>query len=89
MLVSHILNEKGHDVLAIAPEATLAEAARMLTKHRIGALIVRDRDGALSGVVSERDIVRAVAEDGAVALVLNVVERMTKDVPTCERNDTI
>ena len=89
MLVSHILNEKGHAVLAIAPEATLAEAARVLTKHRIGALIVRDKDGALTGVVSERDIVRAVAQDGAGALVSTVEQRMTKDAPTCERTDTI
>jgi CBS domain-containing protein len=69
MLVSHILREKGRDVLAIAPASTLAEAARVLTKHRIGALIVRDQDGALSGIISERDIVRAISEDGAPALV--------------------
>lgn len=89
MLVSHILNEKGHDVLAIAPEATLAEAARVLTKHRIGALVVRGKDGALTGVVAERDIVRAIAEDGPAALLLTVEMRMATDVPTCERTDTI
>ena len=89
MLVSHILREKGRDVLAIAPEATLFEAARVLTLNRIGALLVRDPKGALSGIVSERDIVRAIAEDGASALALTVGERMTKDVATCEENDTI
>jgi CBS domain-containing protein len=89
MLVSHILREKGRDVLAIGPAATLAEAARVLTKNRIGALIVRDGDGALSGIISERDIVRAVAEEGAPALALTVETRMTKDVATCEQNDTI
>jgi CBS domain-containing protein len=86
MLVSHILKEKGPDVLGIAPEATLAEAARVLNKHRIGALIVRGKDGVLTG---ERDIVRAIAEDGPAALVLAVQMRMSTDVPTCERNDTI
>ncbi len=89
MLVSHILREKGRDVLAIGPDASLAEAARVLTKNRIGALIVRGVDGALSGIISERDIVRAVAEEGAAALTLAVESRMTKDVATCEQTDTI
>jgi len=89
MLVSNILREKGRDVLAIAPEATLFEAARVLTLNRIGALLVHDQRGGLSGIISERDIVRAVAEVGASALALTVVERMTKDVATCEENDTI
>ena len=89
MLVSHILREKGRDVLAISPGATLAEAARVLTKHRIGALIVRDEDGALSGIISERDVVRAVAEEGASALVFTVHSRMTRDVATCAQTDTI
>ena len=89
MLVSHILREKGRDVLAIPPEATLFEAARVLTKNRIGALVVRDSGGALAGIITERDIVRAVAEEGAAALALTVVDCMTKDVATCEENDTI
>jgi len=89
MLVSHILREKGRDVLAIPPEATLFEAARVLTKNRIGALVVRDSGGALAGIVTERDIVRAVADEGAAALALTVADCMTKDVATCEENDTI
>ena len=89
MLVSHILREKGREVLAIAPGATLAEAARVLTKHRIGALLVRKHDGALWGVVSDRDIVRAVAEHGASALALSVESRMIKNVAVCEETDTI
>ena len=89
MLVSHILREKGRDVLAIAPGATLAEATRVLTKNRIGALIVRDEDGRLAGIVSERDIVRAVAEEGAAALLLTCEQRMTKDVAVCQETDTI
>ena len=89
MLVSHILKEKGRDVLAIPPEATLFEAARVLTLNRIGALLVHDTKGALTGIISERDIVRAIAEEGASALALTVNERMTKDVATCEENDTI
>jgi CBS domain-containing protein len=83
------LGEKGRDVLTVAPGSTLAEAARVLTKHRIGALIVRDQDGALTGIISERDIVRAIAEDGAAALALIVEARMTRNVATCEQTDTI
>ena len=89
MLVSQILREKGRDVLAISPGATLAEAARVLTKHRIGALIVRDQEGALSGIISERDVVRAVAEEGGAALAFSVDSRMTRDVATCAQTDTI
>jgi CBS domain-containing protein len=89
MLVSHILREKGREALAIPPEATLFEAARVLTLNRIGALLVHDKKGALSGIISERDIVRALAEDGASAMALTVAQRMTKDVATCAENDTI
>jgi len=89
MLVSHILNEKGCDVLAIPAEVTLAEAAHVLTRHRIGALVVLADDGVLSGIISERDIVRAIAEQGAAALALDVASCMTRDVATCEQTDTI
>ena len=89
MLVSHILKEKGRGVLAIAPDATLHEAARMLTTNRISALLVMKRDGTLAGILAERDIVRALAEYGAGALSLTVAERMTADVATCQETDTI
>jgi len=89
MLVSHILKEKGRDVLAIPPDATLFEASQVLTLNRIGALLVRGPDGGLSGIISERDVVRAIAEEGASALALTVVERMSRDVATCEETDTI
>ncbi len=89
MLVSHILRDKGRDVLAIPPDASLAEAAKVLTKHHIGALIVHGPDGLLAGVISERDIVRTLAEEGPIALGLPVDACMTHDVATCEENDTI
>jgi CBS domain-containing protein len=89
MLVSQILKEKGRDVLSISPEATLHDAAALLTRNRIGALIVRGPGGKLSGIISERDIVRAIAEHGAAALALSVRARMTSDVAVCEENDTI
>ncbi len=89
MLVVHILREKGRDVIVIAPEASLSEASRVMTRNRIGALVVQDKKGALAGIISERDIVRAVAEEGGAALSYLVSARMTKDVATCEETDTI
>ena len=89
MLVSHILREKGREVIAISPKATLFEASRLLTLNRIGALLVGKPEGSFNGIISERDIVRAIAEEGASALALTVEERMTSKVATCEENDTI
>jgi CBS domain-containing protein len=89
MLVSHILREKGREVIAISPKATLFEASRVLTLNRIGALLVGNPEGAFQGIISERDIVRAISEEGASALALTVEQRMTSKVATCEENDTI
>jgi CBS domain-containing protein len=89
MLVSHILNDKGRDVLAIPAYATLHEAAQILSANRIGALVVLTRDGGFEGLISERDIVRALAEHGDVALGLAVAASMVKDIAVCEETDTI
>ena len=89
MLVSQILMEKGRDVVVIGPKATLFEAANILTRNRIGALLVQGLAGELAGIVSERDIVRAVALDGPGALARTVGECMTADVAVCEEIDTI
>ena len=68
----------------------LAAAAKLLTKHRIGALVVLGVDGRLAGILSERDIVRAMAESGSSpALQLPVAQVMTRNVSTCDVNDSI
>jgi CBS domain-containing protein len=89
MLVSHILDEKGHDVVVVQPDATLVEASMVLNKNRIGALLVLDRSNALKGIISERDIVRALADGGSNAVALTVAACMTKDIATCTENTTI
>jgi len=88
MQVRHILGDKGGNVIGIAPDATLAEAARLLAERRIGALVVKGADGALAGILSERDLVRAMAADGAKALGEGVARYLTRDVVTCRLGDT-
>jgi CBS domain-containing protein len=89
MLVKHILREKGRDVVTISGEAILSEAAQLLARRRIGAVIVRDGGGDVSGILSERDIVRAVAEHSVAALGHSVAMHMTREVSTCCETDTV
>jgi len=89
MLVRHILQDKGRSIIVIGHGATMGEAARLLAEKRIGAVIVtRGADG-LAGILSERDVVRAVAMDGPLALDRTVSVYMTKDVATCGEADTV
>jgi len=83
MIVNHILSIKGRDVATIGPERTLGEAARALSERRIGALLVVDGTKPVSGIISERDIVRAVSAHGASALEESVSRFMTEKVVTC------
>lgn len=83
MTVKRVLSEKGSDVLTIQPHRTVLDAARLIAEKRIGALIVAEADKAVLGILSERDIVRAVSEKGAEALNLPLSHYMTKKVVTC------
>jgi len=89
MQVRHILREKGREIVSISSDATLSEASRLLARKRIGALIVRSASGALAGILSERDVVRAVAEESVGALARPVQAYMTRDVATCSEADTV
>jgi CBS domain-containing protein len=89
MTVKAILASKGYAVQTIQPEATLAEAASVLDARHIGAVVVTDPAGEVIGVLSERDIVRRLARDGAAALKCTVAEAMTRRVATCEQVDTV
>jgi CBS domain-containing protein len=89
MTVKTILAAKGSEVVSIDFTADLAAAAKLLTKHRIGALVVFGAGGRLGGILSERDIVRAIAESGITALQLPVAQVMTRNVVTCDVNDSI
>ena len=78
MQVRHILQEKGRHVIAIAEVATVGDAVKMLAEKRIGVVLVKSGDVPLAGILSERDVVRAVAADGAQALSRPVSSYMTR-----------
>lgn len=88
MSVAHILKQKGNAVITVEPSQTLQDVAGILAKHRIGAVIVVDPAGGLAGIVSERDVVRALANEGAAALTRAASEFMTAKVRTCSPRDT-
>lgn len=89
MNVKAILAAKGGTIIDIEPTANLATAAKLLAARRIGALVVRGAGDRLAGILSERDIVRAVGERGASALDLPIGQVMTREVETCGEDETI
>lgn len=89
MHVSTILNIKGRDVVTLEPDQTLAEASRVLAKRGIGTVVVTAGDDVILGILSERDIVRAVAELGAGALESPISAHMTRAVKTCADADAL
>lgn len=89
MQVRHILSGKGRDIVTIKGDATLADAARLLSQRRIGALVVHDGAGALAGIISERDLVKAVAGVGGAALGDPVARHMTTNIQTCVEADSV
>jgi CBS domain-containing protein len=89
MTVRAIITLKGRECVTVAPDATLADAARLLAKHRIGALVITGPERRIVGILSERDIVHAMAEKGEIALVLPVSSAMTREVVTCNEDETI
>jgi CBS domain-containing protein len=89
MTVSTILGEKGREVVTIEPGANLAAAAKLLAEKRIGAVLVLGADRRLVGIMSERDIVQALAARGVAAFDEPVSQTMTRKVETCNESETI
>lgn len=88
MLVRQILRSKGTgDVLTIRPDATVAEAARILSERRIGCLVVTADGARPEGIISERDIVREMGVRGVGCFQERVAEMMTEAVQTCGPDD--
>ena len=88
MLIADVLRSKGHDVVKISPADSVALAVRKLAEHRIGALVVVEGQ-TVSGIVSERDIVRGLAERGASILECAVREVMTSPVETVSDSTSV
>lgn len=82
MLVADILKSKGGDVVTAPPSLPVADAARLLAEKRIGSILILDRSK-VAGILSERDIVRALATDGPSCLDGPVSRLMTAKVVTC------
>ena len=89
MTVKRILSGKGNEVLTIEPTAPLAAATKLMSERRFGALVVTGADHRIVGIISERDIVRALGAGGAQVLDAPVAEVMTCKVVTCGERDTI
>jgi CBS domain-containing protein len=89
MTVKAILSGKSADIITIEPNADLAAAVRVLAEHRIGAVIVTGTDQRVAGILSERDIVRSLAERGPSVLAETVGQVMTRKVVTCSESETV
>ncbi|HZL60112.1 MAG TPA: CBS domain-containing protein [Stellaceae bacterium] len=89
MNVEAILKSKGSEIVTIAPTAPIVDAVRLLSEKRIGALVVITKGDAPQGILSERDIVHALAERGAKLFDLTVGDLMTRRVVTCAPGDSI
>lgn len=88
MLVQQILRSKADEgVVTIAPDATIAEAAALLSARRIGSLVVSTDTRHVQGILSERDIVRELARSGSGCLIGKVSSLMTRAVIGCKRGD--
>src|SRR4029077_17806825 len=89
MFVSDILAQKGGLVFTVTPGTSVAQLSQQLSARRLGSMLVLHREGGGAGIVSERDLVRALASHGAKAMELEARQVMTRDVVTCDAADSI
>ena len=89
MTVKHILDQKGRNVVTVSPTMVTEEAVRFLADNKIGAVVVTGPGGKIAGILSERDIVRAVAKKGAAALTAPISDIMTSKVTTCGQSHSV
>ena len=87
--VRNMLDIKGRDVVAVSPDKSLLEVARVLHEKRIGAVVVTSVEGRVAGIFTERDLVRAMAEKGGEVLDEPVSSRMTVSVQKCREETTV
>ena len=89
MTVASILRHKGRDIASVSPRAKVAEIVDVLAQRRIGAVLVRDAANQLLGIVSERDVVRCLAREGATTLEMTAAQLMTSVLHTVTPTTTV
>ncbi|MBN9100035.1 MULTISPECIES: CBS domain-containing protein [unclassified Pseudonocardia] len=89
MKIADILAGKGSTVHSVRPWTTVAAVVDRLGQEGVGALLVRDLDGAICGIVSERDVVLALRVHGAAVLTMDVTKVMTRHVRTCRPDESV
>lgn len=89
MNVEAILRTKGRNVVMVTPSARISAAIALLRKHAIGALVVSSNGASVDGILSERDVIHALADQGTKALELDVAQLMSRRVVTCKPSDSI
>jgi CBS domain-containing protein len=89
MRIADVLRSKGATVVTVTPDMTVRDLVAMLAEHRIGATVVSADGGSVDGIVSERDVVRALAARGAAALSERVADIMTSEVRTCKPDASV
>jgi CBS domain-containing protein len=89
MVIQNILRSKGSQVISVRPDDCVASITRTLTQYRIGAVLVAEADGAVLGIVSERDVVRAVAGVGEPVMRMTASQLMTRILHTLTPASTV
>ncbi|MFV0451040.1 MAG: CBS domain-containing protein [Propioniciclava sp.] len=89
MKLEDVIRSKGHDVVTIAPEATVAALVALMSQHNIGAVVVSTDGSHIEGIVSERDVVRGLAAQGVGVVTASVASLMVDEVITADPADEI
>ncbi|RME61678.1 MAG: CBS domain-containing protein [Alphaproteobacteria bacterium] len=89
MLISAILSNKGGQIISVTGDTIILDVTKVLRQHRIGAVLVKEPDGAIDGVLSERDIIRGLATDGPAILERPAKTLMTREIITCRPSDEV
>lgn len=89
MFVADILKRKGSTITTVSPDQPIAEALALMAQHRIGAVLVVDGGGGIAGILSERDLVRAMNKNGKAVFDRTVGDLMTSPVVTCTPKDPV
>lgn len=88
MQVSAILADKGHNVATATPDASMMAIIEDLSDKNIGAIVITNAQGGVAGIISERDVVRAMAQNGASVVDQPVSNFMTQSVVTCAEHES-